>query len=169
MKRSVILIGMPGAGKSTVGVILAKSMGMPFVDTDLLIQQKEGAKLQEIMNAKGADYFLACEQRHILAHDFAGQVVATGGSVVYSDNAMQHLKRFGPIVYLEVSLQELLRRVRNFKTRGIVKTEHETLEEILEHRKQLYETYQDVTVHCDGLHMEEVVAQVMEQLQESFL
>lgn len=165
MKQSIILVGMPGAGKSTVGVILAKSLGLPFIDTDLLIQQKEGALLQEIIDQKGSSYFIECERRHILAETFAGEVVATGGSVVYSADAMQHLKQFGVVVYLEVSVEELARRVKNFEARGIVKTDGETLSEILQQRRQLYETYQDIIVHCDGLHTEQVVAQIVTQLK----
>lgn len=166
MSQSIILVGMPGAGKSTVGVILAKSLGLPFVDTDLLIQQREGALLQEIINQKGVPYFMECEQRHILEESFSGQVVATGGSVVYSAPAVQHLKKFGKVVYLEVSVKELTRRVKNFEARGIVKTDGETLQEILEQRRKLYETYQDITVHCDGLRMEQVVSQIIKQLKD---
>lgn len=165
MSQSVILVGMPGAGKSTVGVILAKALGMPFLDTDLLIQQKEGALLQEIIDRKGADYFMDCERRHIVEESFVGQVVATGGSVVYSADAMQHLKQFGPVVYLEVSPEELMRRVKNFEARGIVKTDGETLSEILQQRRKLYETYQDMTISCDGLHIEQVVSQIVERLK----
>lgn len=165
MKRSVILIGMPGAGKSTVGVVLAKAMGLPFVDTDLLIQQKEGALLQEIIRQKGIAYFKECEQRHITEATFAHQVVATGGSAVYGAKAMEHLKTFGDVVYLEVSVAELSRRIRNFEARGIVKTDGETLEEILEQRRRLYEQYQDITVHCDGLHTEQVVSQILKELE----
>ncbi len=160
--KNIVLTGMPGAGKSTVGVILAKALGMSFCDTDLLIQENEGMKLQEIMDKFGIEHFKSCEEKSILGVNPQNAVVATGGSAVYSDKAMKHLKENGVIVYLKVSTEELCARIKNFSTRGIVGTG--SIEEILEDRKALYEKYADITVKCDNLGMEEVVKIVIDEL-----
>lgn len=147
---NIILIGMPGSGKSTIGVLLAKMLGYGFVDTDLLIQHFEGKKLFEIQRDKGNDYFAETENR-ILSGVMARQtVIATGGSAVFGREAMEHLSSIGRVVYLKVSLRELRRRVKNFSTRGIMMKEGQTLDDIFSERSPLYEKYADITVNCTG-------------------
>ncbi len=147
---NIILIGMPGSGKSTIGVLLAKMLGYGFVDTDLLIQHFEGKKLFEIQRDKGNDYFAETENK-ILSGVMARQtVIATGGSAIFGREAMEHLSSIGRVVYLKVSLRELRRRVKNFSTRGIMMKEGQTLDDIFSERSPLYEKYADITVNCTG-------------------
>ena len=147
---NIILIGMPGSGKSTVGVLLAKMMGYGFVDTDLLIQHFEGKKLYEILRDKGNDYFSEIENKIISGVQARQTVIATGGSAVFGPEAMEHLSSIGTVVYLKVSLRELRRRVKNFSTRGIMMEENQTLDDIFTERSPLYEKYADITVNCTG-------------------
>ena len=147
---NVILIGMPGAGKSTVGVLLAKRLGYRFVDTDLLIQEKENKRLFEILRDDGNDYFAAAENRIVAALKAEKSVIATGGSVVFGSDAMENLKRLGKIVYLRVPLCELEKRVNNFETRGILMKSGQSLEDIFYERTPLYEKYADLTVDAVG-------------------
>ena len=141
---------MPGSGKSTVGVLLAKMMGYGFVDTDLLIQHFEGKKLYEILRDKGNDYFSEIENKIISGVQARQTVIATGGSAVFGPEAMEHLSSIGTVVYLKVSLRELRRRVKNFSTRGIMMKNGQTLDDIFTERSPLYEKYADITVNCTG-------------------
>lgn len=147
---NVILIGMPGAGKSTVGVLLAKRLGYRFVDTDLLIQEKENKRLFEILRDDGNEYFAATENNIVASLKAEKSVIATGGSVVFGSNAMENLKSLGKVVYLRVPLAELEKRVNNFETRGILMKSGQTFEDIFAERTPLYEKYADLTIDCDG-------------------
>ncbi len=149
MMDNIVLIGMPGVGKSTVGVLLAKRLGYRFVDTDLLIQEKEGKRLFEILRDNGNEYFAATENRVCSSLKAERTVIATGGSVVFGSEAMKNLKRLGKVVYLRVPLAELEKRVNNFETRGILMKSGQTLEDIFYERTPLYEKYADLTVDCD--------------------
>lgn len=120
MNSNIILIGMPGSGKSTCGVVSAKMLLKNFYDTDLLIQNLEGKSLQEIIDKNGVEYFAKAEERAILSLDIKGTVIATGGSVVYSDKAMEHLKSLGKIIYLHLSYEDMCKRISNLESRGIV-------------------------------------------------
>ena len=160
MKSNIILIGMPACGKSTVGVVLAKTMNKGFVDTDLLIQQKEGRRLQEIIDAEGNDYFRRVERSVLLDFNGSGQVVATGGSAVYFDDAMEHFRRDGVVVYLKVSLDNILERMNNIRTRGISIDKGQTIEELYLERAPLYEKYADITVDADGCTVEQVIEKI---------
>jgi len=162
--KNIILIGMPGAGKSTVGVILAKSLGMQFIDTDILIQEQTGRMLQEILDGEGPDTFKRIEEETILSLHPSRAVVATGGSVVCSEVAMTHLKSGGLVVYLEIPYDEMTKRLRNITTRGIVLLPGQSLREMYDERVPLYEKYADITVACSGEDLESVVENVLEAL-----
>ena len=155
--RNIVLIGMPACGKSTIGVLLAKSLGFTFTDTDLIIQQREGRLLQEIIDSDGLDAFCIAEERAILSVTAGSDtVIATGGSAVYSRTAMLHLKRYGLVYYL--SLPE--KRLYNITSRGIAMRRGETIEEVFACRRALYEEYGDIKVECGGKSMEEIVAEI---------
>lgn len=154
---------MPGAGKSTIGVVLAKTAALEFVDTDLLIQKQTGRKLQEIIDSDGIDAFLKIEGEIISKVDCKNSVIATGGSAVFSESAMNNLRRDGVIVYLEVPLQEIKRRVDNITTRGIAMKPGETLETIYRERIPLYKKYADITVTCGDT--EHTVNSIIQALQ----
>lgn len=161
---NIILIGMPGCGKSTVGVILAKVMGMEFCDTDIVIQQKEGRKLQDIINSDGNDAFLKCEEKALLTLDVDGAVIATGGSAIYSEAAMTHLKKGGKVVYLKVSETEIERRLADFAARGVAIKDGMTVKDLYNERIPLYEKYADITVKGEGSDIPAVIGKIAEEL-----
>ena len=162
---NVILIGMPGSGKSTVGVLLAKAMLKSFVDTDLLVQIKQGMTLTEIIGQKGIDGFVNIENEIVKNQMFENTVVATGGSVVYGKEAMEALKQNGRVVYLKVDPDELEKRVQNITTRGIAMPQGYTLKELYSERAPLYEHYADATVDCTNLNIEETVINVVKAIE----
>ena len=162
---NIILIGMPGAGKSTVGVILSKIMNLNFTDTDILIQQAFGMKLAELIESRGVSGFLDAESQTILNVGFRDTVVATGGSVVYRKETMEHLKADGKVVYIDVSLSEIKRRVQNMTARGVAALNAETIEELYTERKPLYARYADLTVCTDGLTLEESASEIAKMLK----
>ena len=164
--KNIVLIGMPGAGKSTMGVILAKALRKKFVDTDLAIQERTGRLLQEIIDTNGPGAFKKIEEETILSHTFHNTVIATGGSVVFSEKAMQHHKSGGAIIYLAISFDEMKRRLRNITTRGIVLVKGESLRGMYDERVPLYEKYADITIDCENEDFEDSVAKVMEELQK---
>lgn len=149
MKTNVVLIGMPGCGKSTCGVIVAKMLLKNFFDTDLLIQNIEGISLQDIIDNKGIEYFEKAEEDAILNLDIKGTVIATGGSVVYSDKAMEHLKSLGVVVFLNLGFEKMEKRISNFKTRGVVMKKGNTLLDMYNERLPLYKRWADITIDCD--------------------
>lgn len=159
--KNIILVGMPSCGKSTIGVVLAKTMNKGFVDTDILIQQAEGRTLQEIIDQEGNDYFHQVEERVLLDFDGAGYVVATGGSAIYFDRAMEKFKEKGIVVYLKVSLDTILERLNNIKTRGVTLEKGQTIADLYEQRIPLYEKHADAVIEGDGLSVEEVVEKIM--------
>lgn len=161
-KSNIVLIGMPGAGKSTIGVVLAKTAALEFVDTDLLIQKQTGRKLQDIIDRDGIDEFLKIEGGVISAIDCKNSVIATGGSAVFSEKAMDNLRRDGVIVYLDVPLDEIKRRVDNITTRGIAMKSGETLETVYNERLPLYKKYADITVPLDTT--EQTVERIIKHL-----
>ena len=162
--NNIILIGMPGAGKSTAGVILAKTLGMTFVDTDIAIQEHAGWLLQDIIDTEGPDAFLKIEEETILSLHCRNSVIATGGSVVFSKKAMAHVKREGVVVYLKISFKEMAKRLKNITTRGIVLFKGESLRDMYDQRIPLYEEYADITVGCSDGDFEEIVGNVMSEL-----
>ncbi len=159
---NLVLIGMPWSGKSTTGVLLAKALAMPFVDTDVLIQAREGRRLQEIIDAEGADTLRQIEERHILDLECRGHVIATGGSVVYSDKAMRHLKRHGRCYYLRLPLSTVQARATNIEFRGLVREPGQSLADLYAHREPLYCRYADVILECEGLDQEGVLRRLLD-------
>ena len=164
-KSNIVLIGMPGAGKSTVGVLLAKALSRSFVDTDLVVQSAEGQRLQEIIDSKGLDYFRALEERLVLAIAPRNAVIATGGSVPESENAMSHLKASGVVVYLELPLDIILDRITNMDSRGIAIGPGESFETLYAERTPLYERFAEARVPCAGLGHEATVRAVLGALE----
>lgn len=161
---NIVLIGMPGAGKSTVGVLLAKTLGYAFLDTDLVIQRREGALLQALVDSLGVEGFLDAESRAILSVDVQRTVIAPGGSAVYRGTSMEHLKSLGRVVYLRLPLEELERRLSNISSRGIAMAPGETLKSLYAYRTPLYERYADLTVDVGRQSLEETVAAVLNAL-----
>jgi shikimate kinase len=160
-KLNIILIGMPGSGKSTVGIILAKQTGRDFVDTDVLIQSAKGRTLQDIVDREGFMVLRRIEEEILLKLDVRNHVIATGGSAVYSDAAMAHLKSHGTAVFLDADLSTLTARVHDYETRGLAKHPDQSLEDLFRERCTLYRKYADYAVDCIGLTHEEVCAGII--------
>ena len=167
---NVTLIGMPGSGKSTVGVLLAKLLGYQFLDVDLLIQEREGALLQEILDLRGTAAFLDAEEAAVRSLHCRRTVIAPGGSAVCREGAALYLKGLGSVVYLQVSLEELTRRVQNLSTRGIAMEPGQTLADVMAYRAPLYRKYADLIVDCPaGQELAETARIVKERLGQAGL
>jgi shikimate kinase len=164
---NIVLVGMPGAGKSTVGVVLAKQASLGFIDTDVLIQASERRSLQSIIDSRGYMALREIEERILLSLECRGHVIATGGSAVYSAAAMAHLAVEGVVVFLDVDLATLESRTLDLGRRGIAKHPDQSFAELFEERRRLYAAYADVTVDCRGLTHEEVCAEIFHRLQLS--
>ncbi len=167
MKRNpsnIVLIGMPGSGKSTVGVILAKLTGRDFIDTDVLIQAEDGRSLQDIVDEDGYLVLREIEEKALLGLTCAHHVIATGGSAVYSCRAMAHLKTDGIAVFLNVDMDTLKARVHDYDTRGLAKRPDQSVDDLFTERYALYRQYADVTIDCVGLTHEEVCAKIILEL-----
>ena len=160
--KNVILVGMPACGKSTIGVVLAKTMNKGFVDTDILIQQAESRTLQEIIDQEGNDYFHHVEERVLLDFDGEDYVVETGGSAIYFDRAMDKFKEKGVVVYIKVTLDTILERLNNIRSRGVTLEKGQTIADLYEQRIPLYQKHADVVIEADGLSVEEVVEKMIE-------
>lgn len=163
--KNLILIGMPGAGKSTVGVLLAKALSREFVDTDVYIQSRERKRLQDIIDERGLDSFLTLEARYVRGIRALNAVISTGGSVPYSESAMARLKKDGVTVFLDLPLEQLRARLTDMDSRGIVMGPGQTLEDIHAERLPLYQRYADVTVDCAGLTHEQAVGRVIDAVK----
>ena len=161
-KKNIILIGMPGVGKSTVGVILAKVLGYQFVDSDLVIQKEEGKLLKEIIAEVGPEGFIEVENRINASLDVTDSIVATGGSVVYGKEAMEHLRKIGTVVYLALPFEEIDKRLSDIRGRGVVLKDGQTLKDLYEERTVLYEKYADVRIDETGLNVEETINAILE-------
>lgn len=161
---SVILIGMPGAGKSTIGVLLAKESARDFIDTDVLIQVREGKTLQHILDESDYLNLRHIEEEVLLGTELPHHIIATGGSAVYSEKGMAQLKSFGPVVYLDVDLGELNRRIHNYETRGVARRPDQSFEELFAERQELYRRYADITVDCNGKSQEAVIEEILAAL-----
>lgn len=161
---NIILIGMPGAGKSTLGVLLAKALGYHFIDTDILIQDDQENLLQNIIDQHGLERFKEIEEETIIKYNFSHSIVATGGSVVYYERAMEKLKKEGTILYIELSYETIEVRIKNIETRGLVVDPDKTLKDLYDERTSLYEKYAKITVNCENKTVEESVKEIIEHL-----
>lgn len=161
---NIIFIGMPAVGKSTIGVVAAKRLGYKFLDTDILIQEREGKLLREIIEEKGTEGFLEIEDAVNAGVDAEHTVISPGGSVIYCKNAMRHYKKIGTVVYLKVSYDTISKRLGNAKNRGVVLREGQSLFDLYQERTALFEQYADITICEDGLSLEETIAEVLKCL-----
>ena len=159
--KNIVLIGMPASGKSTIGVILAKVLGMDFLDADLVIQKREGKRLADIIEEVGVDGFIKVEEDALLSiSPDSPTVVATGGSAVYSEAGMKHLKENATVIYLQVTLDDLKQRLFNIKDRGVVVKPGQTVDDIYNERIPLYERYKDITIEEGGKNPEDIVSEI---------
>lgn len=164
--KNIILIGMPAVGKSTVGVVVAKRIGFEFIDTDLLIQKQEKRLLKEIIAEEGNERFLEIENQVNRDLQAENAVISPGGSVVYCEEAMQHFKEIGTVIYLHATYEVIYKRITNAKNRGVVLKEGQTLKDLYDERVKLFEKYADYTVSEEGLDLEETIDMVLELLEK---
>ncbi len=164
--KNIILIGMPAVGKSTVGVVVAKRIGFEFIDTDLLIQKQEKRLLKEIIAEEGNERFLEIENQVNRDLQAESAVISPGGSVVYCEEAMQHFKEIGTVIYLHATYEAIYKRITNAKNRGVVLKEGQTLKDLYDERVKLFEKYADYTVSEEGLDLEETIDMVLELLEK---
>ena len=160
MKSNIVLIGMPGVGKSSAGVVLAKALGYHFIDSDLVIQQQTGKLLCEIIKESGNDGFLEIEDKINASIMAEKSIIATGGSVIYGENAMKHFKEIGTILYLRASYETISSRLTNLKERGVAMNNSNSLLELYKERCILYEKYADIVVDVDGITIEETIHRI---------
>lgn len=163
-ERNITLIGMPGAGKSTVGVVLAKKLSLAFVDTDILIQARQGCSLQDILDRDGYKVLRRLEEQEILHLQVESSVIATGGSAVYSARAMEHLQRISTIVFLDLPYEDICRRIHDFDTRGIACAPEQSFAELYAERGRLYRSYADITVNAPDAAQDEVADLIITHL-----
>jgi shikimate kinase len=168
LQDSLILIGMPGAGKSTVGLLLAKTLAKDFVDTDLLIQLQQGKTLDDILREQGYLKLREYEEDVLVSACYTNHIIATGGSAVYSEKGMKHLKQFGPIVFLDVDQAELEKRIHNMDTRGIARHPSQSFTELFNERRELYLRYADVVIDGNHKTQDELVDEIIYWEAESY-
>lgn len=164
MKSNLTLIGMPGAGKSTIGIILAKYLSFGFIDTDVLIQINQQKSLQEIINESDYLKLRKIEEKEILKLNVDNHVIATGGSAVYSEKAMSHLRNISNIIFLEVDFEIIQKRIRNFEIRGIAKAKTQTFRGLFNERQILYKKYAELSIDCNRLNHEEIAEIISSKL-----
>ena len=164
MRNNITLIGMPGAGKSTTGIILAKNCGLGFIDTDVLIQINHQKTLQQILDKSGFMTLRDIEEKEILKLNIGNHVIATGGSAVYSEKAMDHLLSISAVIFIKISLEQVRKRVQNFATRGIAKAEDQSLEELFRERQLLYKKYARITVDGNTVTQEILAVKIASRL-----
>lgn len=165
MKSNIVLIGMPGAGKSTVGVVLAKRLGRKFVDSDLVIQEAYGKLLQELIEEHGAEGFWELENKVNASLSVENSVIATGGSVIYEKEAMEHLCSIGLVVYLQLPYEEVAQRLGDLNARGVTLLPGQTLADLYEERTPLYEKYADFILPCSQMALRDIVKELAEKIR----
>ena len=163
-KTNILLIGMPGSGKSTVGVILAKMVAKRFLDTDILIQNRQKRTLQDIIDRDGYMVLRKIEEDVLLSIRCINYIIATGGSAPYSARGMEHLKKDSIVVFLHTSMEALNRRIHNYETRGIAKRPDQSFEDLFQERLLLYRKYADITIECSDLTQDQVCEQIISRL-----
>jgi len=166
LKKNIVLIGMPASGKSTIGVILAKVIGYNFLDTDILIQEKENRKLCEIIEKEGIDGFLDIENKTLASVDVKESVIATGGSAVYGTEAMDNLKKISTVIYLKVPYDILLDRLNDIKQRGVVIRKGQTFKDLYDERCKLYERYADIVIDEKNNNVEEILSMITDKCKD---
>lgn len=166
MKENLIFIGMPAVGKSTVGIVVAKRLGMNFIDTDLLIQEQEKKLLREIIAEAGEEGFLKIENQVNRDVNVENSVISPGGSVIYCEDAMKHYKESGIVIFLDASYQTIKRRIKNPVKRGVVLKEGQTLQDLYNERRPYFVKYADITINEDGREIEETIERVIEAVEE---
>ncbi len=164
MKSNLTLIGMPGAGKSTIGIILAKYLGLGFIDTDLLIQINQQKSLQQIIDESDHLNLRAIEEKEIIKINIENHIISTGGSVAYSEKAMEHLLGISKMIFLKVNFEEIKKRIHNFETRGIAKTKNQTFKALFDERQILYKKYAEITIDCNESNQEELAVQIIKSI-----
>lgn len=164
-RKNLVLIGMPGSGKSTVGVILAKALTMPYLDSDILIQLTEDCSLQDIIDNEGYMVLRQIEEDVLLGIDCENHVIATGGSAAYSEKAMLHLKQNGIIIFLDASLLTLRERIHNYETRGLAKRAEQSFADLFQERFELYTKYADISIDSNNRTQDQVCDDIYDQLQ----
>ena len=167
MKSNIVLIGMPGCGKSTVGVVLAKNLGYRFLDVDLVIQETEGRLLSEILDEEGFEGFIATEERACCSIETERTVIATGGSAVYGEKGMEHLGEIGTVVYIRLGYDEIEHRLGDLHKRGVAMKPGMMLKDLYEERTPLYERYAKLIVDGEGKLLREIVTEIVTKLKES--
>ena len=164
MKSNITLIGMPGAGKSTTGIILAKNSSLGFLDTDILIQINNGKPLQEILDEKGHLALRQVEEDEVCKINIEKCIISTGGSVAYSHKAMEHLQSLSTIIFLKVSYEEITRRITNFESRGIAKEKGQSFLDLFNERQELYTKYADIVVSAEGATQDEIAHRIAQKI-----
>ena len=164
-RKNLILIGMPGSGKSTVGVILAKSLTRPYLDSDILIQLRENRSLQDIVDSDGYMVLRSIEEQVLMGISCENHVIATGGSAAYSGKAMMHLKENGVVIFLDASLDTLKKRIHNYETRGLAKRADQSFADLFQERFELYNRYADIVIDSNHRTQDQVCDDIFEQLQ----
>ena len=164
-KKSVVLIGMPGVGKSTIGVVLAKNLGISFIDSDLLIQEREEKKLYELIDERGFEEFLDIEGAVNASLNPKAAVIATGGSAVYRDDAMRHLAEFAMICYLRLPYEGIAERLGDLTERGVVFQPGQSLKQLYDERVPLYEKYANLIIDCEGKNIREIVFEISKRIK----
>ena len=167
--NNIILIGMPGSGKSSLGVVLAKKIGFGFIDSDLVIQGREGMTLERIIEKHGDAGFIQIENEVNCSINPHHTVIATGGSAVYGKEAMEHLRQIGTVIYLKLDYADISRRLSDIKGRGVVLKDGQTLKDLYDERVVLYEKYADITIAEDGLNVEQTIEKIVAQIQKESL
>lgn len=163
--KNIVLIGMPGVGKSTTGVVLAKNLGMSFIDSDLVIQEQKGKKLHELIEEHGLDGFLEIEEQVNCSISPRSAIISTGGSAVYSAAAMDHFNQIAIICYLKLSYEGIQERLGDLAERGVVLREGQTLKSLYDERTPLYEKYANLTVECENKNIREIVMELAKRLR----